>query len=210
MTKSNSEQPSVVHADFEKPDVVEADLAAGASQGTLVNRSENLKLVGESIDAIGFGKFQWRLTLTCAFGFLADQVRDNPAGDLSCFVALSDAFALADAAHLNQPHHATSGHGVWPQIPNLAPCCAICRPSHRRRCPWYPGGQLGSENCLASFHIRRVDYGHGLGIGAQLDGVELLPCTHWLLRWWQLYVYHDLWRRILTNDGFISFQWRLT
>lgn len=75
--KSRTEQATDVHEDFEKPDVVEEDFAAGASQGTLVNRAENLKLVGESVDAIGFGKFQWQLTLTCGFGFLADQVCDE-------------------------------------------------------------------------------------------------------------------------------------
>lgn len=74
MAKSNAGQPSVIHADFEKQDVLEGDLALGASPGMLVNCAENLKFVGESIDAIGFGKFQWQLTLTCAFGFIADQV----------------------------------------------------------------------------------------------------------------------------------------
>lgn len=34
----------------------------------------NLALVAEAIEAIGFGKYQWQLTLTCGFGFLVDQV----------------------------------------------------------------------------------------------------------------------------------------
>lgn len=34
----------------------------------------NLKVVDDTIEAIGFGKFQWQLALTCGFGFLADQV----------------------------------------------------------------------------------------------------------------------------------------
>ncbi len=35
----------------------------------------NLGIVDEAIEAIGFGKYQWQLTLTCGFGFLVDQVR---------------------------------------------------------------------------------------------------------------------------------------
>jgi hypothetical protein len=37
----------------------------------------NLMLVDETIEAIGFGRFQWQLTLSCGFGFLADQVRST-------------------------------------------------------------------------------------------------------------------------------------
>ncbi|KAJ9144149.1 Major facilitator superfamily transporter [Pleurostoma richardsiae] len=34
----------------------------------------NLRLVEEAVEAIGFGKFQWQLTLLCGFGFLVDQM----------------------------------------------------------------------------------------------------------------------------------------
>lgn len=34
----------------------------------------NLRAIDEAVDAIGFGKFQWQLALSCGFGFLADQV----------------------------------------------------------------------------------------------------------------------------------------
>lgn len=34
----------------------------------------NLALVDEAIAKIGFGKFQWQLTLSCGFGFIVDQV----------------------------------------------------------------------------------------------------------------------------------------
>lgn len=35
----------------------------------------NLDRVGEAIEAIGWGKYQWQLAVTCSFGFLVDQVR---------------------------------------------------------------------------------------------------------------------------------------
>ncbi|KAI8190770.1 hypothetical protein KHU50_000395 [Colletotrichum sp. SAR 10_65] len=34
----------------------------------------NLRVIDEAVEAIGFGKFQWQLALSCGFGFLADQM----------------------------------------------------------------------------------------------------------------------------------------
>ncbi|KXH25724.1 hypothetical protein CSAL01_04916 [Colletotrichum salicis] len=35
---------------------------------------QNLKVIEEAVEAIGFGKFHWQLTMSCGFGFLADQM----------------------------------------------------------------------------------------------------------------------------------------
>ncbi|EQB50995.1 major facilitator superfamily transporter [Colletotrichum gloeosporioides Cg-14] len=34
----------------------------------------NLRVIDEAVEAIGFGRFQWQLALSCGFGFLADQM----------------------------------------------------------------------------------------------------------------------------------------
>ena len=44
----------------------------------------NLGLVDETIEAIGFGKYQWQLTVTCGFGFLVDQVRTQQTTSFPC------------------------------------------------------------------------------------------------------------------------------
>lgn len=44
---------------------------------------KNLIVIDEAVEAIGFGKFQWQLTLSCGFGFLADQVRAVPTSPYS-------------------------------------------------------------------------------------------------------------------------------
>lgn len=51
-------------------------------EGTMVTEidvlANNLARVDEAIEAIGWGKYQWQLTITCSFGFLVDQVRLAP------------------------------------------------------------------------------------------------------------------------------------
>lgn len=42
--------------------------------GGLSDVEQNLKVIEEAVEAIGFGKFHWQLTMSCGFGFLADQV----------------------------------------------------------------------------------------------------------------------------------------
>jgi hypothetical protein len=60
-------EPVVSNAYGNSESLQDVQLALGA----------NLILVDETIEAIGFGKFQWQLTLSCGFGFLADQVRST-------------------------------------------------------------------------------------------------------------------------------------
>lgn len=57
----------------------------------------NNVIVDETIEAIGFGKFQWQLTFSCGFGFLVDQVRyasQHFSGNLTLTVAQIDASRL--------------------------------------------------------------------------------------------------------------------
>lgn len=42
--------------------------------GSSENNVSNLLLVERTIETIGMGLFQWKLTVTCAFGFIVDQV----------------------------------------------------------------------------------------------------------------------------------------
>ncbi|KXH45104.1 hypothetical protein CSIM01_01233 [Colletotrichum simmondsii] len=42
--------------------------------GGLSDVEQNLKVIEEAVEAIGFGKFHWQLTMSCGFGFLADQM----------------------------------------------------------------------------------------------------------------------------------------
>ncbi|WYZ42403.1 hypothetical protein EsH8_VI_000102 [Colletotrichum jinshuiense] len=44
------------------------------TQQPLSPTETNLRVIDEAVEAIGFGKFQWQLTLSCGFGFLADQM----------------------------------------------------------------------------------------------------------------------------------------
>lgn len=41
--------------------------------------TRNLVVVNHALGEIGFGKYQWKLFCTCGFGFLLDQVSQQPA-----------------------------------------------------------------------------------------------------------------------------------
>ena len=61
---------------IEKP--VQIDRSSSHAQGTTVLATDdvdaNLARVDDAIEAIGWGKYQWQLAITCGFGFLVDQV----------------------------------------------------------------------------------------------------------------------------------------
>ncbi|KEF51729.1 uncharacterized protein A1O9_12066 [Exophiala aquamarina CBS 119918] len=40
-------------------------------------RQRNIKFVGDAIEQIGMGPYQWRMFLACGFGFVVDQVRQK-------------------------------------------------------------------------------------------------------------------------------------
>ncbi|KAK1637553.1 major facilitator superfamily domain-containing protein [Colletotrichum phormii] len=49
-------------------------LTAEFKTGGLNDVEQNLKVIEEAVEAIGFGKFHWQLSMSCGFGFLADQM----------------------------------------------------------------------------------------------------------------------------------------
>ncbi|UNI24496.1 hypothetical protein JDV02_010236 [Purpureocillium takamizusanense] len=72
--KKTAHDNEALAAAIEKPQVDGASSHSQSGSPAIDDSHANLARVDDAIEAIGWGKYQWQLALTCGFGFLADQM----------------------------------------------------------------------------------------------------------------------------------------
>jgi len=82
-TNTDQEVPTpIAQKDIEHGSMVSASYADAPNP--------NHVIVDHAIEAIGMGRYQWYLTISCGFGFVVDQVSKKPVDPLTCSLLAYD------------------------------------------------------------------------------------------------------------------------
>lgn len=175
-TKTNTDeeqQPSTPHKDVDPGILV--------SESTANVRDLNRSIVNHAIEAIGMGRYQWKLTVSCGFGFVVDQVRKTSID----YLVLTLLTTCTDVAAIHKHGHATSVQGILATVCNVTIRCAVCRSARWGNSIRVPGRHYGSSLGLAIIYLWCGGIHYDLRELAELGCVECFCRYLWLVRGWE-------------------------